>query len=115
MSIVNTSPFLGPMGVWNFGDGEEEEVGHSYRMSAINIAGWFPVVNIISGIAAVILGVRCFREAESSDEKKFAAAIIARGILQICQLGFLFAPVDLVCSVIRSYRERKVSSSKSEF
>ena len=104
MSSVTDSLVLAFFGVGRFP--EEMDKEKAPIISAVNVAGWIPVVSIIAGIARCVFGVSVFVSGADYAEERIAFGIqIVRGLAEICCVGCIAAPVDLVVTAVRLVRD----------
>lgn len=105
MSFLNTNVYLGCTGVGIFGNAPDDSTMSvwgddrttAWRYTALNIAGWIPGLNILSGAYYILAGCYC--------DPSLRKGLIARGITHISQAGVLLAPVEIGISLARAVRE----------
>jgi hypothetical protein len=112
MAIVNTSPYLASAGAWNLGNGDGT-ARYCPEWCVLNVMGWIPGPSLIAGVANIGIGILLMSPKDDARMKKWSGTIIARGVIQVCQLGALLAPVDIACSAIRTYRICRGSATVS--
>jgi hypothetical protein len=104
MSLDLDGPYLWPHGIGKFSSGVP--TGVAIGRSICNIAGYFPLVGIITGIFRIVFG---FVGLEDPHEptRTSSKVVMIRGIIEILGAGSLFAVVDVGCSIARLVREHR--------
>ena len=104
MGTIINGPVLGTAGVVKF----HEDVGGAGQVACttLNVVGWIPVASIVTGAIRSVVGAHMVANNSSQSKKMLGKAWIARGISEMCCVGFVMAPVDIGCSAARAVRDQ---------
>lgn len=79
-----------------------------YLVNTLNVAGWFPLVGTISGIARLIFAAVMYRNDYvkskgniDPETKAFYTAMVIRGVIEMLSCGFLLIAQDIIFTVGR--------------
>lgn len=83
-----------------------DENDFAYVINGLNLVGWTPVIGAVAGIARLLFATLMYldsynKETTTPEERAFYAAMVLRGVFEICFLGFLFIPIDIIFTVGR--------------
>jgi hypothetical protein len=96
-------PVLGTFGIGKFDPGLSEEGCRD--TSLLNVAGYIPLIGLITGIYRAIIGVAALNQ-EDPDTRACGIVFVVRALVECLGLGIIFcAPVDIGCSLARLVRE----------
>lgn len=103
MSTIVNGPTLGTAGIGKF----HEDVGLAGQTActALNVVGWIPGPSVVSGAVRTVVGLRILSSGSRS-KRLLGKAWIARGIAEMCCIGFALAPVDIGCTAVRMVQSR---------
>jgi hypothetical protein len=93
-------PVLSTFGIAKFPEGVEEGA----TFTAFNVAGWIPGVSIISGIVRGFFGWTMVQNSDF-DTAVVGVVWLVRGFAEVCCVGILAAPIDIVASIVRCVRD----------
>jgi hypothetical protein len=107
MTLSVNGPVFKLAGIGKFAPQISEDGGRKL-FTGFNIAGYFPLVGLITGIFRIKFGAQAHNESGQVAAVKLAAKVfIVRGIMECLGLGILCAPVDIGCSLARLVREHR--------
>jgi hypothetical protein len=102
-------PVFGNAGVWNFRWCKTNNVMRAC-VTAMNIAGWIPVASLVAGVARLVFAGYMINQGFVLDipfPKGLGYVAIGRALLEICQVGCVCVPFDLICSAIRASKSNR--------